>query len=132
MKASIFLTLMNFLIQNSNKNYFSLAQYSQNNTSCSMQAKQQQMSPHAKNLSLGFPTSFDTSQTVQPQKMARGLKFLVDEVEGLHYLAKTETLISCAVTVQLICTFVFTYAKSRYSNDAAHISLYILTIIQIL
>ena len=29
------------------------------------------------------------------------------------YLAKTKTLISCAVTVKLICTFVFAYAESR-------------------
>ena len=26
----------------------------------------------------------------------------------------------CAVTAQLIGTFVFTYAKSRFSHDAAH------------
>ena len=30
-------------------------------------------------------------------------------------------LISCAVTVQLICVFVFAYAKSRFSHEAAHI-----------
>ena len=29
-------------------------------------------------------------------------------------------LISCAVGVQLIFAFVFTYAKSRFSHDAAH------------
>ena len=29
-------------------------------------------------------------------------------------VAKTKTLISCAVTVQLICTFVFAYAKCRF------------------
>ena len=34
---------------------------------------------------------------------------------------KTKTLISCAVSLQLICVFVFTYAKSRFSHDAAHI-----------
>ena len=27
--------------------------------------------------SLGFPTRFDTNRAVQPQKMARGLKFLI-------------------------------------------------------
>ena len=33
----------------------------------------------------------------------------------------TKALISCTVTVQLICIFVFTYAKSRFShNPAAH------------
>ena len=35
----------------------------------------------------------------------------------------TKTLISRAVTAQLICIFVFAYAESRFSNDAAHIFL---------
>ena len=30
------------------------------------------------------------------------------------YVAKTKVLISCAVTAQLICTFVFTGEKSRF------------------
>ena len=30
-------------------------------------------------------------------------------------------LISCAVTVQLICVFVFAYAKIWFSHDSAHI-----------
>ena len=34
---------------------------------------------------------------------------------------KTKALISCTVTVQLICAFVFAYAKSRFSHDAIHI-----------
>ena len=34
------------------------------------------------------------------------------------YEAKTKALISCIVTMQLICTFVFPYAKSRFSHDA--------------
>ena len=34
--------------------------------------------------------------------------------------AKTKTQISCAVTAQLICVFVFAYAKSRFSHDAAY------------
>ena len=33
-----------------------------------------------------FPTRSDTNQAVQPQKMARGLKFRVLKVEGLDYL----------------------------------------------
>ena len=33
--------------------------------------------------------------------------------------AKTKALISCAVTAQLICVFVFAYARSRFSHDAA-------------
>ena len=34
-------------------------------------------------------------------------------------LAKTKTLISCAVTAQLNCAIVFAYAKFRFSHDAA-------------
>ena len=33
-----------------------------------------------------FPTWSITNQTVQLQKMARGLKFQIKEVEGLYYL----------------------------------------------
>ena len=32
-----------------------------------------------------FPTRSYTNQAVQPNKMARGLKFRIYEVEGLHY-----------------------------------------------
>ena len=34
--------------------------------------------------------------------------------------AKTKALISFAVTVQLICVFVFAYAKCRFSHNEAH------------
>ena len=63
-----------------------------------------------------------TNRAVHPQKMARGLKFRVHEEEGLNtiYLAKTKALISFVVTAKLICVFVFAYAKSRFSHDAAH------------
>ena len=64
------------------------------------------------NRSLGFPTRSDTNQAVQQQKMARGLKFWIEEVEGCSiHVAKTKALISFAVTAKLICVFVFTYAK---------------------
>ena len=36
---------------------------------------------------------------------------------------KTKALISFAVTAKLICVFVFAYAKSRFSHDAAHFKL---------
>ena len=38
------------------------------------------------------------------------------------YVAKTKTLINCTVTRQLICAFVFIYAKSSFSHDMAQIS----------
>ena len=60
-------------------------------------------------MSSGFPTRFDSNRAVQPQKMARGLKFQILDVEGLFYLVE-KALISCMVTVTLICAFVFTYA----------------------
>ena len=54
--------------------------------------------------------------------MARGLKFWMQKVEGCTiYVAKTKGLISCAVTAQLICAFVFAYTKSRFSHDVVHI-----------
>ena len=39
------------------------------------------------------------------------------------YVAKTKALISCAVTAQLICVFVFAYAKVRFSHDEAQMRL---------
>ena len=39
----------------------------------------------------------------------RGLKFRIWEVDV--EVAKTKTLISCTVTAQLICAFVFAYAN---------------------
>ena len=42
--------------------------------------------PLWENRSSGFPTRSDTNQAVQPQKMARGLKFCISEVDGLYYL----------------------------------------------
>ena len=39
-------------------------------------------------------------------------------------IVKTNALISCPVTAQLICAFVFAFAKSRFSHDAAEIPKY--------
>ena len=38
-------------------------------------------------------------------------------MQGLFYLAKIKVLISCAVTAQLICVFVYAYAKSMFLHD---------------
>ena len=35
-------------------------------------------------------------------------------------VAKTKALMSFMVTTNLICAFVFAYAKSRFSHDEAH------------
>ena len=34
------------------------------------------------------------------------------------YVAKTKAMISCAITTQMNCAFVFAYAKSWFSHDA--------------
>ena len=36
------------------------------------------------------------------------------------YVAKMKALISCVVTAQMICTFLFAHAKSRFSHCPAH------------
>ena len=56
---------------------------------------------HEKNNNLEFGPGL-TNRAVQPQKQPRSLKF--------QCVAKTKKLISCAVTAQLICVFVFAYA----------------------
>ena len=60
---------------------------------------------------LGSPTRSDTNQALQPQKMARGLKFLIkEEEEGLYYLcSKNEG----SDQLLHLCFY-------RCKNDAAH------------
>ena len=36
------------------------------------------------------------------------------------HVVKTKALIRCVVTTQLICAFVFSYAKRRFSHDVAY------------
>ena len=43
------------------------------------------MSRDARKPTFWFPTRSDTNQAVQPQQIARGLKFRIKEVEGLYY-----------------------------------------------
>ena len=62
------------------------------------------------NLSTGFPTRSYINWAVQLQIIYKGLKIWIQEVGGLHCVAKTKALISCRVTTQLICTFVFVFA----------------------
>ena len=54
--------------------------------------------------------------------MARSLKLQIKEKEKLYYPCReTKAQISYAVTAQLICAFVFTYAKIWFSHDAAQL-----------
>ena len=62
------------------------------------------------NLSSGFLTRSNTNRAVQPQKITIGLRFGKSR-DCTIYVAKTKVLISCAVTMQLICAYVFAYAK---------------------
>ena len=68
------------------------------------------MSRDARKSVFGFSTRSDTNQAAQPPKMARGLKFLLYEDEGLYYLCSENK-----------GAFVFAYAKKRFSQDAAQI-----------
>ena len=59
--------------------------------------------------------------------MDRGLKFRIKEEEELYCPCSenvlTKALISCEVTAQLICVFVFVNANSRFSYNEAQIIL---------
>ena len=69
-------------------------------------------------------TRSDTNWAAKPQKMARGLKFRIKEVEGLYYqYSENKDADQLRVTAKLICIFVFAYAKSRFSQDAAQFML---------
>ena len=82
--------------------------------------------PHGRKTCLrGFHPGLTTNQAVQ--KMAIGFKFWVEGVEGFYCLQVCSENKGadqlCGVTLQLICAFVFTYAESRLSHDAAQMSL---------
>ena len=67
-----------------------------------------------------FSIRSNTNRAVQ-KKITRGLKFRKKR-DCTHFAyAKTKALISCTITVQLICAFAFAYAKCRFSHDMAHI-----------
>ena len=61
-------------------------------------------------LSSGFSTTPDTHLAVHPED---GYRLEISD------LAKVKGLIGCMVTTQLICAFVFAYAKSRFSRHIA-------------
>ena len=62
----------------------------------------------------------DTNWAVQPQNMARGLKFRFQVVERLYYpYSENKGADQLRSTAQLICVFVFAYAKGRFSHNEA-------------
>ena len=67
-----------------------------------------------------LPNRSDTNQALKSQKQARRLEFRIKKEEEEYFcVAKTKALISFAVTVKLICVFVFAYAN-WFSQEAAH------------
>ena len=66
-----------------------------------------------------------TNRAVHSQKMARGLKFWIEEVEGLYYPCSknkgadqlNKGADQLCGPAKLICVFVFAYAKSRFSHN---------------
>ena len=66
----------------------------------------------------GVPTRSDTNRAVQPQKMARGLKFGIKVVEGLYYPYSENK------GADQLCSLCLAYAKSRFSHNEAHIWIY--------
>ena len=74
------------------------------------------------NRSSRFPTRSDINGSVQSQKMVKSLNFGFRKKRNFTIrVVKPNALISFAVTANLICAFVFAYAKFRFSHDAAHI-----------
>ena len=73
---------------------------------------------HKKTCIQGFWSDPTKTQAVQPQKIVRGLKF---RISGLCYLCSEDKGAN-----RLICAFVFAYAKSWLSYDAAHLIFIIL------
>ena len=79
-----------------------------------------------------FPTWSYTKQTVQLQKMARGLKFRIYEVEGLYYPCSENKgpdqlrgyrEADLRLCFRICKMLVFAYVKCWFSHDAAHIIL---------
>ena len=68
------------------------------------------------NLSSGLQPRSDTNLAVQPQKMARGLKF--------SDLRTRFILSTMGKQWSLICAFVSKKAESRFSHDMAHMVYY--------
>ena len=68
----------------------------------------------------GISDRFNTNGAVHPQRMARGFKLQM-EVDGLYNLcSEIKGTDQLCITTQLICIFIFAYAKSRFSHDMAH------------
>ena len=79
-----------------------------------------EMSRNVRKPTMWILTSYDTNQAVQLLEMARGLKFCIQQVEGLYY-PSSENKDADQLSAKLICVFVFAYAQRWFSHDAAQI-----------
>ena len=64
-----------------------------------------------------FPTRSDTNRTTTTED---GQRLEILDLESRVVVAKTKALISYVINALLICSYVFAYAKSRFSHDTAH------------
>ena len=69
----------------------------------------------------GFPTRWLYKHRIRLE--ASNFEFREKKDCTIYVLRKRKVLISCMVTVQLICGYVFACAKIRFSHDAAHLKL---------
>ena len=74
---------------------------------------------------LGVSTRSDTIQGLcsQRRRLEASNFGLKQKRHCTIHEVKTKALISCAVTAQLICVFVFPYTKSLFSYDVSHLCL---------
>ena len=78
------------------------------------------MDPHYEKTNILVPTWYDTNQTVQLQKMSRGLKFRGKKVEELYLCSEKKGTDQLRGYPKLIWVFVFAFAKCWISHDMAH------------
>ena len=82
------------------------------------------LSRDMRNPGTGFPTRSDTNRAAQLLNMARGLKFRIWVEEVLYYPGcKNKGVDQLRGYSEADLRLVFAYAKSRFSNDTAHLSL---------
>ena len=75
-----------------------------------------------RNSEVGCLTRSNTNRSVQSQKQATSLKFLIKVEERFYYQSsESKGVISCAVTAQLICVFVCAYSDCWFSGAAAQV-----------
>ena len=79
---------------------------------------------------LGDPTRSDTNRAVQPQKMARGMEYLIKEVEGLYNLCSqnksADQLHSYRTADLCLC---FRICKNQVFYDTAQIIKHPITVL---